>query len=112
MNRPAPAAFESSSSSAKPAADQAVKNIRSGDYVGAMRALTEAAGMGELSDDQRQAIYDVITEVQIKVAKEAPGNSAEINDAIAALDAALTGRPLSTENPMEFMKPPTAGQQP
>lgn len=67
--------LESSFSSAEPAAkgsvDAAVSSIKAGNYADALAKLQSAAGQAKLTDAQKQAVQDVIAQVQKQLSASA-----------------------------------------
>ena len=74
--------FASADPATKSESDKAVSAIKAGDYQGAVASLQTLASQAKLTDEQKNAVKDVVDQVQAKL-KEA------MKDATKATDKAM-----------------------
>ncbi len=74
--------FASAEPASKSESDKAVASIKAGDYQGAIASLQKLASQAKLTDEQKNAVKDVIDQVQAKL-KDA------MKDATKATDKAM-----------------------
>ena len=79
---PVEKSFQSAEPTTKSAADKAVASIKAGDYSSAMADLQKLASNVKLTPEQKQAIQDVLGQVQ-KALSEAAGKAVEGADKAA-----------------------------
>ncbi len=81
--------FSSADASAKGSADKAVAAIKAGDYAGAMAELKTLGSNAKLTPAQKQAVSDVIAQIQQALASSAAKAQGDATKAASDLQKSL-----------------------
>lgn len=87
------AAYQGAPSETKTLVDKAISELSAKRFPEGMRALRDAARAAKPTEEQAAALTDMITQVQIILSQNPRFDVAATYEAIAELDAILTGRP-------------------
>ncbi len=102
--------FQTAGPALKTHADKAVTALKAGDFAGAMSAFKKAAEQGQLTAEQKEAIQEVIVEVQTIMSANPDKSSAAAWTTIRELVDLMEGREPSTTNPSQKLRPPSTVQ--
>lgn len=86
-------AYQSAPPATKALVDKAISELSAKRFPEGMRALRDAARAAKPTEEQAAALTDMITQVQIIMSQHPQFDVAATYEAIAELDAILTGRP-------------------
>ena len=81
--------FASADPASKTTADQAVSAIKSSDYPGAMAQLQKLAGQAKLTPEQKQAVQDVLAQVQKQLTDSASKEGKDAEKAAGDLQKSI-----------------------
>jgi hypothetical protein len=99
--------FASAPPAVKAEIDKFAAAVKTKDYAGCITALKNAVGQGELSEEQKQAVYDAVVDIQVIIAEKPTGDMEALYTSIEELTAKLEGRPATRVDP-RMMRTPEA----
>ena len=102
--------FQTAESALKSHADKAMAALKAGDFPGAMSAFKKAAEQGPLTAEQKEAIQEVIIEVQTIMSQNPDKSSDAAWTTIRELVDLMEGRDPAPANPVQKLRLPSTVQ--